>query len=102
MPTPLRPWTKAMLARLADNEWHTLDELLSVALPTIPQQRAIRHAESERARKRGSEHGSPAHQSDTVMRGARDIARVTLRGLTHTGRLEHTDNRYRLTPETTR
>lgn len=94
MATPLTPWTKAILACLDDGDWHTVSELLSVALPTIPQQRALRQTERERARQRTGE-PNPAYQGDPVLRGARDIVRNTLRGMTRYGRLERDAGRYR-------
>lgn len=91
-----------MLARLADGEWHTLDDLLHTALPTIPQQRAIRAAEHRRAydkARRASETTATTRAGDPVMRGARDIARSTLLQLARYHRLEHANNQYRLTPK---
>jgi hypothetical protein len=94
MPAPLAPWTQVMLDRLADGRWHSADELLALALPTIPQQRCLRETERERARKRVGD-ASPAHQSDPVLRGARDIVRKTLHGFVRYGRVEHEGDRYR-------
>lgn len=44
----MAPWTVAALDVLADGQPHTLDELLAVAGPLIPDERAWRAAETHR------------------------------------------------------
>lgn len=75
----MAPWTAAALDVLADGAPHTLDELLAVAGPYIPDERAWRAAETHRTNRptpRGDR--QRGDRATAVTTGRRIILRHTL------------------------
>lgn len=93
MPTPPSPARKAMLAVLADGEWHDRDLLLAVAGRAVPPGRAFRVGEAQRQRR--TDRARTRGNNDTaIAAGRRIIAREVLTKLAD--RLDCDGNRYRL------
>ena len=76
MPAPPTPWRRAIDQVLADDAWHTLDDLVARCGHHVPPQRAHRERERYRARQ-----GGPARlpmTDDSVRTGRRALIRKAL------------------------
>ena len=81
----MSPWRIRLAARLADGEWHDLDELAADAGALIPPGRGLRANEANRARLTPNPRSQPLPVDARVASGRRAIIRVALRDMVRSG-----------------
>lgn len=87
MSRQISPATQALHHTLADHQAHTLDELVDIAGPLIPEERAWRQAEGSRLAASGPPTRYQGDRAQAVAAGRRDIIRRRLSELTRHHRI---------------
>lgn len=94
MPVYQKPWTEAMLAVLADGEWHLREHVAEAGEEHVPAGHAVRKAQARRSTNRrwagNPEPVQPGNPDDAldVMVGRRYVVNANLSDLLQRGRLE--------------
>lgn len=91
MGTPASPWATKVLERLADGEWHTLDELADHAVAAVPPGVAFRAGERNRRRIITNTVRSRGDDRTSITTGARVKVREAINVRVHQGTLQRRD-----------
>lgn len=99
MPPRTAPWTEAILAHLSDGRWYRHEEAIRVGMRAVPPGRALQQREKRRLENAPTGTGPQPDRTDDekIAMGARDLARVAIRGLVKRGRIERNGDLIRTT-----
>lgn len=100
MSTPLTPWGAAVVAALADGNWHPIEDVIAEAMRAVPPGVAYRRGERRRV---GAYVGAPVERRkgdavDAMESGARTIVRDVIDARVRRGTVERRGDQIRVRP----